>query len=101
MFRDPLAVYRLPRESQVEILALLQADNPGQVEDQEDLEGEELEASDYFRIGRRPPASTVTDDGPREYDNPDPDQGARLPRDPGVQAVNTDARRRHDRFRVA
>lgn len=91
MVGDPHAVYRLPREAQVELLALLQADDiPG-------VEAVEADLTNYIRTGRRRP----NDNGPREWRNSDPEQGARLPRDPSVVAVNKDARRRADRFRVA
>lgn len=99
MLGDPLAVYRLPRASQVELLGLLEADtSPAPVE--LDADGDPEDLARWMRTGRRTDPAPGGD-GPRQYGNPDPEQGARLPRDPGVQAVNSDARRRHDRFRVA
>ena len=90
MSGDPLAVYRLPRASQVELLGLLSVDRPRAGRHEEGGGG-------YLRVGpRADPVGPV-----RSYDVADPTLGARLPRDPRVVAVDDDARRRADRFRVA
>lgn len=82
MFRDPLAVYRLSRDSQIEILGFLQSRNEPAID--------ELDPRRQLRAG---------DD--REYHNADPTQGRGMHRPRGVVSVSTEAKERHDRFRVA
>ena len=94
MLGDPLALYRMPRDAQLAVLGLFQYEaNPV-------LEARpEVEIEGYVRVGVRSPAPLV--EGPRRYDNPDPEIGGRLVPDPGHMAISRDARERSNRFRVA
>ena len=94
MLGDPLALYRMPRESQIAALGFLQYQA-------EPAEVAELEADGFVRVGTRDEQLALEADGAREYGNPDPTQGARMPRPIGVVAVSSEARERADRFRVA
>jgi hypothetical protein len=70
---DPLGLYRLPRDSQVAILSLYAP----------------------------PPRVDVPVEDDLEFGDPDPEFGRTLSRLPYMQAANTEARERSDRFRVA
>jgi hypothetical protein len=94
MAGDPLALYRMPRASQVATLAYLRYQaQPEPVA--------ELDGAGFVRVGTADDLLELDPGAPRDYHNPDPTQGARMPRPVGVQAVSAEARERADRFRVA
>ena len=96
MLGDPLALYRMPRESQIVALGYLQ----WQADPDPVANVAELDVDGFVRVGGREAASDHEVDGSRVWDNPDPTQGARMARPRGVVAVSSEARQRADRFRV-
>jgi hypothetical protein len=85
---DPLGVYRLPRESQLAILAL-------RWHGHEQLEAAADSSRDLVELKTRQAVEPVP------LENPDPEFGRTLPRPAWLQAVSSEARERADRFRVA
>jgi hypothetical protein len=76
---DPLALYRCSKEAQLAVLGLRW-----------------FEHEQRTRPERKTPAPP-----PVAQQDPDPNHGRTLPRPPWLQAVNSEARERADRFRVA
>ncbi len=82
---DPLGVYRLPLESQLEILGLRWYEH-------EEHEEAAAGASHVRTQQQLEPVDLV---------DPDPEHGQSLPRPQWLVAVSSEARERSDRFRVA
>ena len=81
---DPLALYKLPRESQLLALGLRW-----------------LEVEDREAAAGRPLIRTRQAVEPLPLGDPDPEHGRTLSRPLWLQAVSAEARERADRFRVS